>query len=85
MSTINEYKGTFTIFADINGNGVELGLLVIPDGEWYLVQLDGITLSKLEYVEKPVPHWHQIEGSLSPEVIEIVGKAIKDKTSAGLI
>ncbi len=75
----SKYKSTFTIFADINGKGVELGLLVIPDGDWYLVQLDGVTLTKIERIPEPVIHWCQLEGTLDQNAIDKVGQAIERK------
>lgn len=50
---------TFTIYVDLSEKGVDLELVVSPQGKSYLVRLDGVIFTILEYEITWFPAYRQ--------------------------
>jgi hypothetical protein len=79
MNTSNKRGETFTINLDLSGNGVDLELVVSRHENYYLVNLDGLTVSKLEHKSNSYPKWRQVEGRVDQDTVNAIGEAIETK------
>lgn len=67
---------SFTILADVEGNGYHATLHVLPGHDQYLIVLDGDELGTLAFDHDGDTGWKQLTGQLSDPAVEAIGKAI---------
>lgn len=71
----------FTVNVDLSGNGIELGLLVIPQGSNYTIKLDRVVFADIQYLVSRYPNWQVISGKVDEAGTRAIGKAIENEVA----